>query len=227
MQPAQRGKQPSLHRLGGGDVHHGREIVVRGLAAVDVVVRMHRLPACRAAGRGSRWRGSRSPRWRSCWSACPMPVCQTGSGNSASRAPSAISSRRLLDRLDQLGRQLAEPAIGLGAGPFVQADGADQPGREALRADAEQLPGALGLRPPVAVGRDVDGAEAVGLGAASASGTLRDLRAGSASGTLAVSVRISLAMAGSCRVVVCGRTPMGREDARPVKRRPRRNHQGE
>ena len=37
-----RGRQPQHDALGGGDVHHDREPVVRGLPFVDVIVGMHR-----------------------------------------------------------------------------------------------------------------------------------------------------------------------------------------
>ena len=95
----------------------------------------------------------------------PEPVCQTGRGKSASRRPSAISCAASRIGPASSPGELAEALVGLGAGPFVQADGADQQGREMLRADPEQPAGALRLRAPVAPGGDVDAAEAVGFGA--------------------------------------------------------------
>ncbi|QYU67168.1 TRAP transporter substrate-binding protein [Leptolyngbya sp. 15MV] len=69
------------------------------------------------------------------------------------------------DRSGEIGRQFAEGGVGFGRRLLLQADGADQDGREAFRADREQKPGAFGLRAPETVGGDLDGAERVGFGA--------------------------------------------------------------
>ena len=71
---SQRRDQLFLDRDRGRDVHRRRDHVVGALLHVDVVVGVDRL-CRRARGRGSRWRGWRSPRWRSCWSRCR---CRSG-----------------------------------------------------------------------------------------------------------------------------------------------------
>jgi hypothetical protein len=71
----------------------------------------------------------------------------------------------LADRVGQVLRQQAQAGIRLGRRPFLQADGAGQDGWEALMADGEEAPGALGLRAPEAIRGDLDGAEAVGFDA--------------------------------------------------------------
>src|SRR5262249_44491150 len=61
-----------------------------------------------------------------------------------------------------LGKE-TELGIDLGAGPLELAEGTDHLAGEALPRDLEVLQGALGLRTPITVGGDVDGAHAVGL----------------------------------------------------------------
>ena len=55
--------------------------------------------------------------------------------------------------------------VDLGRGALDDAERADDRSRHALLADAEIAARALGLRAPIAVGRHLDRAEGVGLGA--------------------------------------------------------------
>ena len=55
--------------------------VVRRLAAVDVVVRMHQALFADRRRRAAARRGWRAPRSRSCWSACPSRSARPTSGN--------------------------------------------------------------------------------------------------------------------------------------------------
>jgi len=60
--------------------------------------------------------------------------------------------------------ELAECDVGLGRGALDHAQGAHYGGRLLLPADPEVLQTPLGLRRPVAVGRNLDRPEGVGLG---------------------------------------------------------------
>ena len=157
-------QQPVAHGLHRGEVHHRGEAVVGRLAAIDVVVRMHRL-------------------------ACAQRLAQqfigavrddligvhvglgTGTGLPDRQREVGVASAGLdlggggLDGLGNRLGQFTESAIGLGRRPFLQAGGADHAGVESRIADAEQGAGAFGLRAPIALGRDLDGAEGVGFGA--------------------------------------------------------------
>jgi hypothetical protein len=79
----------------------------------------------------------------------PLPVCQTLSGKWSSSRPSMTSSAAAMIRRARSLIYFAQPAD-------------DRP-RHLLLADGEVDQGAGRLRPPVAVGRDRDGAHAVGL----------------------------------------------------------------
>ena len=59
----------------------------------------------------------------------------------------------------------AEFAVGFGGGELDDAERANNRHRHPVVADAEILPAAFGLRAPVAVGRNLDSTEAVGLDA--------------------------------------------------------------
>ncbi len=73
--------------------------------------------------------------------------------------------RRLHDRLGAPRIEQAELAIDFGGGALDQRQRRDQRPRHALVADAEIIARALGLRAPIAIGRDLDRPEAVGFGA--------------------------------------------------------------
>ncbi len=82
----ERGDEVADERARHGDVHRGREHVVRRLRGVDVVVRVHGRAELR------RSRGSRAPRSCSCSSWCPSRSgrCRPGTGRGG--APAMISS---------------------------------------------------------------------------------------------------------------------------------------
>ena len=150
--------------LGRGDVHRGREGVVGGLAAVDVVVGMHRrLAAALAAEQLVGAAGDH------------LVGVHVGLGARAGLPDHerelvvelAVDHllRGLADRLGELGIELAEPHVDPGRRELDDAERADQRRRHALAADLEVLQRALGLGAPVAVGLDLDRAERVGLDA--------------------------------------------------------------
>ena len=148
-------RDQALHRLDGGDVHHGRETVVGGLAAIDVIVRMHR--RARAARLAEHFVGAVGDHL------VGVHVgLRAGAGLPHRQrefvVPLAVGdlARGGDDRLGDVARQFAELQVGLRRRLFLQADGADQARREVLRADAEQAARPLGLRAPVARGIDVD-----------------------------------------------------------------------
>ena len=80
-----------------------------------------------------------------------------------------LAFRHLLRRgHDGVAERLVEPAerhVGLGRRAFHDAERAHDGERLALPADLEVAERALGLRPPVFVGGDLDRPEGVGLGA--------------------------------------------------------------
>jgi len=59
----------------------------------------------------------------------------------------------------------AEFAIGFGGGEFDHRQRVDDRHRHSVMTDAEVAPGTFGLRPPIAIGGDVDRPKTVGLGA--------------------------------------------------------------
>jgi len=67
------------------------------------------------------------------------------------------------DGVGQLGVQLAQVAVGLGGGALDDAQGAHDRQGLLFPADLEVAERALGLRAPVAIGGDLDGAEGVGF----------------------------------------------------------------
>ena len=73
--------------------------------------------------------------------------------------------RRLDDGFGAARVERAELAIGLRRGALDDGQRADDRQRHALVADAEIVARALGLRPPIAIGRYFDRPEGVGFGA--------------------------------------------------------------
>ena len=98
----------------------------------------------------------------------PEPVCQTNRGKWSSRSPSRISSAAATIR--SASDPVEQAAIGVHhRGRLLeQGERADDLHRHPVRgrvADREMVQRALGLGAPVAVGRDLDGPDRVGLGA--------------------------------------------------------------
>jgi len=94
----------------------------------------------------------------------PEPVCHTTSGKWSSSLPS-ITSRGSRDRLGATLVEETKLAICLRRGELDDAERMHDLDRHAIPADAEILPGTFGLRAPIAVGGNLDRAEAVGLDA--------------------------------------------------------------
>ena len=140
----------ALERDHRGDVHRGRERVVRRLPLVHVVVRVHEALLRRARRRGSRRRGSRAPRSRSCWSACPSPVCQTTSGKCSSSLPASASSAAAMIARALLLVEHAERHVDRGRGLLHQHLGAARPRAASSRRENESDAGCAGSARPTA-----------------------------------------------------------------------------
>ena len=150
--------------LGGGDVHGRRERVVRRLAHVHLVVRVaQRLGAEAAAEDFDRAVGD------------DLVGVHVGLG---ARAGLPDDQREMIVELAlgdllsgpddggaDLGVELAEVHVDLGGGALDEPEGADDRRWLPLPADREVFQRALRLGAPVAVGRDSDFAEGVGLDA--------------------------------------------------------------
>ena len=165
----QRRKQPLVHRHRRGDVHRGREAVVRRLALVDMVVGVDRLLAAALAGQdlvgaagdhliGVHVRlGARAR----------LPDDQR---ELAVEIAARDFARGLLDRFGDLaGRARRCRAFTRAAACLMKPERMDDLERHLLaRPEREILDRALGLRAPISVGRDLDRSEAVGFGAGGA-----------------------------------------------------------
>ncbi len=94
VQMLQRRDQPVLDLLRAGDVHGGGIGVVGRLAHIDVIVGMDRLLASPSPRPASRWRGWRSPHWRSCWTGCPSRSARPPAGNDRPACRRSLPGRR-------------------------------------------------------------------------------------------------------------------------------------
>ena len=154
----------------GGDVHRGREAVVRRLALVDMIVGVDRRLAAALAGQdlvgaagdhlvGVHVRlGARAG----------LPDDQR---ELAVEVAARDFGRRLLDRLGELRVEPADARVHPRRRLLDEAQRMDDLERHLLaRAEREILDRALGLRAPIGVGRDLDRAEAVGFGAGGGAG---------------------------------------------------------
>ena len=88
----------SRRRLDRGDAHRRREDVVRRLAAVDVVVRMHEPAFAERRRRAAARRGWRAPRSCSCCSACPSRSARPRAGTRRRACRRAPRRRRRRSR---------------------------------------------------------------------------------------------------------------------------------
>ena len=164
LQMRERRIEQARDLVGRRDVHRGREAVVRRLAHVDVIVGMHR-----------RFRAELAAEHLVGAVGDHLVDVHVGLGAGAGLPDHQremiveLAVDHLLRGLDDgaraAGVEQAERAVDLGGGALDDAERADQRPRHALGADAEVLDRALGLRAPIAVGRHLDRAEAVGLGA--------------------------------------------------------------
>ncbi len=168
-----RRQQLVVHRARGGDVHRGREAVVRALAAIDVVVGMHRRLA--AAALPGELVGA---------SGDDLVDVHVGLRAAAGlphheRKLRVMTSGedlvgRLFDPLGELPGELAAAGVHARRRLLDQRECMDDGERHAFVADGEVEQRALGLCAPVGLGGDFDRAEAVGFGA----GHVRPPRAG-------------------------------------------------
>ena len=94
-----------------------REHVVGRLAHVDVIVRDARACRCRAARRGSRRRGSRAPRWRSCCATCRRRPGRRRRRTDRGAAPARISSAAATIASATSAIEPAERGVGLARPP--------------------------------------------------------------------------------------------------------------
>ena len=162
MQMGEGRHQPPVDLARDRDVHRGGEDVVRGLAAVAMVVRVHRRLA-----------------------AAPAPEPLVGEAGDdlvgvhvrlRARTGLPDDERELVvvaavDHLggrggDGLGHLRIEPAeilVHQGGRLLDEAEGVDERRRHVLGADLEVLDRALGLRAPIPVRRDLDRPEGVGF----------------------------------------------------------------
>ena len=97
-QRVHRREQHVRHLLDGGDVHDGRERVVRRLAVVDVVVRMDRASSSRRRRRRAAIARFAITSLAFMLVCVPEPVWNTTSGNSSSSLPSITSCAALTMR---------------------------------------------------------------------------------------------------------------------------------
>ncbi len=172
----ERRDQPGLHRPRRGDVHRGREAVVRRLGLVDMVVGMDRALAAAIAGEdlvgsaGDHLVGVHV----GLGAGARLPDDQ---GKLVVVHPARDFARRLLDRLGELGVEAADPGVHPSRRLLHEAQGMDDLDRHRLaRPEREILDRALGLRSPISVAGDVDRPEAVGLGAGGGGGDHSQLR---------------------------------------------------
>ena len=147
-----------------GDMHHRWEGVVRGLSHVAVIVGMHRRLA--AASSRQDLVGSAGDHLVGVHVAlgagAGLPDHQR---ELVGQAAFDHLFRRLADRLADLFRQTAHGKIDPRRRQLLNAQGRDDGRGHGLAADLEVLDGALGLRPPIGLGRHLDLAHGVGFAA--------------------------------------------------------------
>ena len=156
--------EPLRDFLRGRDMHGGRETVVRRLAHVDVIVGMDR--RFRAEFLAELLVGAVGDH---------LVDVHVGLGAGAGlpdKKREMIVELAVDDLLRGLHDRLAAPAverskleIGFRRRALDDGERSDKRARHALLADAEIAARALGLRPPIAVGRHFDGPKRVGFGA--------------------------------------------------------------
>ena len=157
------GRDQAVHDLlGGGDVHRGREGVVRRLRHVHVVVGVdRRLAAAFAAG-------ELDGAVRDHLVDVHVRLRPTTGLPDVQRELVVVLAvddlvGGLHDQLRLLGRELAEVLVGEGGGLLEDGHAPDDGLRHAVVADGEMMERPLRLRPPVPISRHLDLAEAVRL----------------------------------------------------------------
>ena len=158
------GSSSLMHLLDRRDVHGGRKGVVRRLAAVDVVVRMHRRLA--AERRAEQLVGPVGDHLVGVHVALGAGA---GLPDHQRKMLGKRAVRHLLggayDGVGQARLQVPLLAVDHRGRLLDDAERAHERQRHGLGADPEILQAALGLRAPIAICRHFDGAEGVGLDA--------------------------------------------------------------
>ena len=162
MQRAHRRQQLPRHLDGGGAVHRCREVVVRRLGHVDVIVGMHRLL------RAKRRVGELAAAVGDHLVDIHVELRARARHPDMQRKHVVVpASQDLVARLDDQPMALRiEPAageVGVGAGLLEQRVGADHLARHQILADREIVQRALGLGAPQLVGGHLDFAHRVGF----------------------------------------------------------------
>ena len=158
VQMLQRRNKPARYFLRRGNMHRGRENIVRGLAHIDVIVGMdRRFGAARAAENLVGAIGDHL---------IDVHVALGAGASLIDRQREMIIElavedflRRLDDRSCPARIDEAKRAIGLRRGALDDGERHDQRARHYLIADRKIMPRALGLGAPIAVGRHFDRAE--------------------------------------------------------------------
>ncbi len=164
MKPAQCRNKIGRDPRRRGDMHCGRERVVRRLAHIDVIVGMNRLLGAEFAA-------------EHLVGAVGDHLIEIHIGLGAGAGLPDDKGKMIVElAVDHLARGASDGAgaalvdqsqfaIGFGGRQLDDAERANDVHRHPVMADAEILPGAFGLRAPVAIGGNLDRTEAVGLGA--------------------------------------------------------------
>jgi hypothetical protein len=155
-----------LDLLDHGDVHRGRERVVRRLPAVHVVVRVHRLLRAHLAA-GQLDRAVRDDLVRVHVRLRPRAGLEDDQREVVVELPGDHLVRGAADQVDLLRRQLAQLAVRDRGALLQDAERADDRTGEAepVDADREVLDRPLRLGTPVAVGGNLDRTHRIGLAA--------------------------------------------------------------
>ncbi len=161
-QPADRRQQAPDGFLGGRDVHRRRKRVVRRLALIHVIVRVHRLLAADDAA-GELDRAIRDDLIRVHVRLRPAAGLPDEERKVIVQLALDHFVRRGGDRAGERARQQTEFGVRLGRGSLQEPERANQRPREVLDPDAEVVQRPLRLRAPVPVGRHGDVAKAVGF----------------------------------------------------------------
>ena len=151
--------------LRGGDVHGGRERVVRRLRHVHVVVGVDRLLASPCAPPAISMARFEITSFTFMFVCVPLPVCQTRSGKWSSSLPAITSSAALRDEVGLVGGEQPEVAVDERRGLLERAEAADDGPRHGVGADGEVRERAGRLRAVVAIRGHANRPHAVGFGA--------------------------------------------------------------
>ena len=164
VQAAQARHQAAVDLEHGRDVHCGRKAVVRGLSAVHVVVGVHRLLRAHLAAEhldGPVGDNLVGVHVGLCARAC-LPddkrevVVELAVDHLVGGLADGVADLRV---------EVLQRHVGQGGGLLDNAEGMDERDGHAFAADAEVFDRTLGLCAPIAVGRNLNGAEGVGFGA--------------------------------------------------------------